>query len=710
MKRGLLLLLLLVPSAAAFEVLDARATMVYQPDIRDYVPVDVVNNQCPGQSPPPDVVSQPAEQRPRFQLNHREDTLRFHDPPDAQACGEARFMVVLPKAATTMELSFTADRQAATQGEQVAQIQQSVRFYNVDPGDTEATADELITCFSEYAYIGSDATIQAPEAYLHTVDLTDPTCDRITNRIVVAFYFGDELPQATAAGLSANARAGQWFQASLTNIELRFPDLGLDVSADRHDELDPEGDYIGYFAAEVKVPPSPSMVVPNAGEIITYERTVTFSVSNAYSIHRFYAGTVREGESQGTNTFRAEERDGQLYFTIPADVVRQHDRRGDSPVPFAVTFYGDAASKVSLGMMPLAGLAVLAPLAFGVIAQRNVNHLHRAARGRLRTIRWSLQGVLAGGWALYLTVAFVLLITINGVGMAAWPIPPRNVVAYVALAVTSFIMVAAAVASRRSEMGLVVQDFTELERIQVELQRSNQELEQFAYVASHDLKEPLRMVAGFTQLLEAHLDEDLDDEGRRYLGFASEGASRLQRMVDDLLAYSRVRHDKAAVRLVALDDVMVIVRGHLQKLLEERNVRLEVGTLPKVMADQGQLVQVLLNLVQNAVKFSPQDNPLVEVTATRRGGMVHIAVRDEGIGIDEAQQDRIFQIFQRLHLREDYEGNGIGLAMVKKIAEQAGGRVTVASSKGKGSTFTVSLPDLVPPSGPIRPAANARAA
>jgi PAS domain S-box-containing protein len=233
----------------------------------------------------------------------------------------------------------------------------------------------------------------------------------------------------------------------------------------------------------------------------------------------------------------------------------------------------------------------------------------------------------------------------------------------------------------------------ELEERARDLARSNADLEQFAYVASHDLQEPLRMVASYTQLLARRYKGKLDQDADDFIGFAVEGVTRMQRLINDLLAYSRVGTRGREPQPVELEKVMAGARANLATAIAETGAEVSHDPLPGVLGDEGQLVQVLQNLVGNAIKFHREGTPpRVHVGVRREGGDWQISVRDNGIGIEPAYFERIFVIFQRLNPRERYPGTGIGLAITKKIIERHGGRIWVESTPGEGSTISFTLP------------------
>ncbi|SDJ88841.1 sensor histidine kinase [Natronorubrum texcoconense] len=231
-----------------------------------------------------------------------------------------------------------------------------------------------------------------------------------------------------------------------------------------------------------------------------------------------------------------------------------------------------------------------------------------------------------------------------------------------------------------------------LERVQTQLEESNERLEQFAYVASHDLKEPLRMVSSYLQLVDSRYADELDEEGEEFLEYAVDGAERMREMIDDLLEYSRIETRGEPFEPVDLGGVMDDVRKNLELRLEETDADLEVEDLPRVEGDASQLQQLFQNLLSNAVAYSGEEPPRVTVTAERDGDEWIVSVSDEGIGIDSADQKRIFRIFQRLHSHEEYEGTGIGLALCQRIVERHGGDIWVDSEPDEGATFSVALP------------------
>jgi signal transduction histidine kinase len=225
-----------------------------------------------------------------------------------------------------------------------------------------------------------------------------------------------------------------------------------------------------------------------------------------------------------------------------------------------------------------------------------------------------------------------------------------------------------------------------------ELARSNADLEQFAYVASHDLQEPLRMVAAYTQLLSERYKGQLDANADKFLGYATEGALRMQVLIQDLLAFSRVGRAGSASAEVDCNGVMREVLQTLASAIQESGAGVDSADLPVVWADRTQMTQVFQNLIANAIKFHGTEPPKISVQSEKQEKEWLFTVSDNGIGIAAESAENIFVVFQRLHARTEYPGNGIGLSICKKIIERGGGRIWVESEVGCGSAFKFTLP------------------
>jgi len=243
-----------------------------------------------------------------------------------------------------------------------------------------------------------------------------------------------------------------------------------------------------------------------------------------------------------------------------------------------------------------------------------------------------------------------------------------------------------------SELAAVEQARAQLEEQAVELTRSNSELEQFAYVASHDLQEPLRKIASFCQALKQRYGDQLDERGEQYIDFAVDGAKRMQVLINDLLAFSRVGRGGRDRTPVPLGKVVEEAERALAGQLEQAGGRVSAGELPTVRGDRAQLVSLFQNLISNALKFRGPEPPHVRIAARKMGATWELSCTDNGIGVEQEYAERIFLIFQRLHSRDAYEGSGIGLALCRKIVEYHGGHIWLDSEFSNGARFRFTLP------------------
>jgi light-regulated signal transduction histidine kinase (bacteriophytochrome) len=226
-----------------------------------------------------------------------------------------------------------------------------------------------------------------------------------------------------------------------------------------------------------------------------------------------------------------------------------------------------------------------------------------------------------------------------------------------------------------------------------ELAKSNADLEHFAYVASHDLREPLRMITSFLQLLERRYKDQLDTDANEFIGFAVDGAKRLDAMIKDLLAYSKVSSEEREFSLIKLENILEETLINLKVQIDENNAIITDDPLPTVNRNNKLLVQLFQNLIGNAIKYRSHDKPQIHISSKEEKNQYIFSVKDNGIGIDSEHQNRIFTIFQRLHRNDEYGGTGIGLAIAQKIIQELGGAIWVESELGKGSTFYFTIPN-----------------
>lgn len=243
----------------------------------------------------------------------------------------------------------------------------------------------------------------------------------------------------------------------------------------------------------------------------------------------------------------------------------------------------------------------------------------------------------------------------------------------------------------------IAQKNIELRLIEEQLRESNQELENFAFAASHDLKEPLRMIGMYTQLTQKRLQGQLDGSTKEFMGFVTDGVGRMQSLLDSLLDYSRLGKNQDDLREVNLNDTIFMVIHNLMPRMKETEAAIVSNPLPTIQASSFEMIQLFQNLIANSIKFRRADvTPCIEirVSETATGDFV-FTVADNGIGIPEQHQERVFKIFERLHTRIDYEGSGIGLATCKKIVQSSGGKIWLESTEGVGTTFHFTLPKVM---------------
>ncbi|HEY9657135.1 MAG TPA: ATP-binding protein, partial [Allocoleopsis sp.] len=255
------------------------------------------------------------------------------------------------------------------------------------------------------------------------------------------------------------------------------------------------------------------------------------------------------------------------------------------------------------------------------------------------------------------------------------------------------IEISAVLELRKTIINIVLRQADELALLAQDLERSNAELKKFAYVASHDLQEPLNQVANYVQLLEMRYEEALDGDAKEFIGFAVEGVSLMQTLIDDVLAYSKVDLQGIEWELTEVERSLSRALSNLRGRINETDAVISHDPLPTIVADGTQLMQLFQNLIGNAVKFKkPDQAPKIHIGVQRQDEAWLFSVQDNGIGIDPQFADRIFVIFQRLHTRDEYAGTGMGLAICKKIVECHRGRIWVESELGQGATFYFTIP------------------
>jgi signal transduction histidine kinase len=275
----------------------------------------------------------------------------------------------------------------------------------------------------------------------------------------------------------------------------------------------------------------------------------------------------------------------------------------------------------------------------------------------------------------------------------------HDMLAQFAIVFFAFGLVAMFIRSQQQRHRLIKENADKLSKYAGELEQSNADLQQFAYVASHDLKEPLRTVASYCQLLQRRYADKLDQDAKDFISFAVDGANRMQALINDLLKYSRVGTQRDPFRPVQCSDVLSKALENLKIAAGEAGATITLDVLPAVQGDEIQLIVLFQNLLANAVKFRRKDPVTVHIAAKDNGADWLFTVRDNGIGFDPVHAERIFVIFQRLHGRDEYQGTGMGLAICRRIVERHGGKIWADSEPGVGTTFYFTLPNSGPKEG-----------
>lgn len=344
-------------------------------------------------------------------------------------------------------------------------------------------------------------------------------------------------------------------------------------------------------------------------------------------------------------------------------------------------------------LAPIAGTGVFLPVAGAAYASYQYGQVRRRAQEARRRMHGALKGSLIGIGVAYLITLLFLFASGEYWTLLISPMPRAGIgyfVTFIGLAV-GFIVVA--IVGTRHQTRAIEQEVDDLLQTKSKLERSNHDLEHFAYIASHDLQEPLRTISGFSQLLERRYGADLPEGAQRYLQKTIAGSQRMQQLVGDLLAYSRITTHAEIQDNVDLGKIVDTEIDQIRPLIRDTGAKVHRSALPTLPGDRHQLGQVFANLIRNAIKYSRDGvEPEVDIGATLEGRWWHITVKDNGAGIPEDQFDRIFVIFQRLAPRSDTSGTGIGLSIVHRVVERHGGKVWLDSKVGQGTTFHIRLP------------------
>ncbi len=667
MRRwGVLLAIVLLPVAHGAPVLTAGTLQAVHvvdlsgAEIVEIGPTDAPPGRC--FSNEVDEVDEPPgmDWGPLIQIDPGGTSFSFAEQGDENGCAELNVGVQVPEGSERVTVRFTANR--FIEGGPAAISPGFVQEVWGWPGLERPTGDPEMRA-PIYAV---DEPPKGFQVHERTMDLPGKV-----KEVTLAWYFEDATGPAGQFGFPVPQHGPSMgsqvkdilvtYHLPLHGLRVQEKTLGFEAGQRQVETV-----------VQVDIPPLPS---PGA----TY--TASFQISNEYGV---YGVVTPGGERLPNDQLLVAEREGRLTFTLPPEVIE-----ANGAGTYKVYFHSSQTVVLSAATFPLLGAAIILPLASGVFAQRGVSVAHRATGRRFDWLMaWSI--------ILWMVLASVVAAVIGAglwTAMMSVPMEPRAQAPYYVMAGVTGLFLALGLFGRRLHAVAMEERFDEVENVRKELERSNRDLEQFAFVASHDLKEPLRMVASYTDLLQRRFAQELPETAKEYVSFAAQGATRMGRMVDDLLVYARIHEQGVGRGDVNLEVIMDLTRRQLHSLIEENRARVTNGALPVVQGNRTQLLQLVQNLVQNAIKFSmPGVAPRVHVGAERLPDAWRIFVKDNGIGVDPKHQTRIFQIFQRVERRADDEGNGIGLALCQRIVESHGGTIGVDSEPGGGATFFFTLP------------------
>ncbi len=616
----------------------------------------------------------PAVAGGEWEVSSEQGWFRFTELGPTTACGEMRYNVTIPAGTGSGRVTFDANRViGASEALYVAatNIHQETRWYT--------PAGEQLASWPLYDPRGPPS----PERTSFSIPVPTTTGP---DHQVLAWFVSDEGTLQTGEEGVGNPFSVFGANATFWAPRLEFNDVAWPLASLTHQAMEPQGNVTTTQHRATLV--LNSTAVPGAA--------LQFRVAAPWQL----VG-VRGPDGLPITRFYASPSNNSLEVFLPRAVINEagpgayhFEMTSSTPVPFLAT-----APRVP-GLWPAAVGAMFAPVAGIGAAAYGVGKYAREATGPYRATTRRL-AVLVLVCVAYFAVLLTFTWRIGAAGqMATYPVTTLGTILYsqyglvtaalFATGIVAGVRMTAALRERIRERRILE---VKMRQAMHDLARSNEELQQFATVASHDLQEPLRKVVAYTQMLEARYGDGIDEEGRRYLARAADGARRMQRLIRDLLALSRVGRGEEAPVLVDSGEVLRGVLDDLDDALRDAEGEVRVGPLPRVLGNPTEVGQLFLNLISNAIKFrQPGVAPVIDVAATWRADLWHFTVADNGIGIAAGDTDRIFQLFRRLHDQQDYEGTGIGLALCRKVVDRHGGRLWVESVPGQGAMFHFTLP------------------
>lgn len=611
----------------------------------------------------------------RFVRNETAGWVRFRESQYENGCGEVRYTVDIPQGAHVASVSFRADRAIMQPSTVTLPIDMQQEFHVYD-------AEGALVAGFPYFEPNAPQQLEA-QPFSYPIEL-----EQVQGSLTLGWMFRDRAQ--TVGQPFVNPLAGQALSGTVQDARVTFD--GIEMVPDRVDQerLGLQGDSVRYATTvAVRVPDT----VGVSGRI-----AVTLRVASGLA---FSHGLDPRGQAVPQEFMQVTDNGDVTTVVLTGDAT---SARGAGVYQLVFT----SASPISPSplLYPFIALVMAVPAGAGLLAWRNTRRFRLQSTPEFHATAANLENAVLAMLAVYLLLPLGVLVSGRLSLLASWPLEGEAGLVYLLIGIAFVAFLAVGFVGRRHLNHVMLEEAAMKEQARRELERSNRELAEFAYVASHDLQEPLRTVASYTQLLQRRYKGKLDSDADEFIDSAVEGAQRMQHLIQDLLQYSRVGSKPEPPAPVDLGAVVETVRRTLHQSLTEAGAQLVHAGLPTVVGNERQYEQLLQNLVGNAIKFRDPSRPCrVEVAAEAIPGGWRVSVHDNGIGIDPRHFDRIFQIFQRLHGRDEYPGTGIGLAICKRIVELNGGKIGVESVPGRGSTFWFTVPDR--PASAMQPASAA---
>ncbi len=601
--------------------------------------------------------------RDHFTVNETANWFRFHEEQTENGCGEARFLVALPTGTRAVTIEFEADRsiRQTSQVDLPKSMPQQLRIYDQNTSSVAAF---------DY-YDSSAAPHDSRQHFVFPVPLQPGQAN-----MTVAWFFSDL--GGTVGQAAVNPLFGQSLASTVTHATASLQGITASLGGVTQERTGIQGGAVRY---ETTVPVSVPEELLTRGALslhlgVTSDLAFSHVVGPQGSV--LPADLLVTSESAGAR---------EVVLTQNATALYGHGT-------YLVVFTSSTPVYSSTALYAFAIGIIAVPAVAGLLAARQTRAFRRQATRPFAGTATNLDRVVVGMLAAYLLLPVAVIAGNRLPIMTALPLNNEAALIYLLIVTALAAFVVVGFVGRRHLSAIMSAEAAAEEKARHELERSNRELAEFAYVASHDLQEPLRTVASYAQLLKRRYQGKLDADADTFIDNTVAGAERMQGLIQDLLAYSRVGAQPGPLEDVSIAKVVDIVRSDLGSALREANAQVTTAGLPTVRGHERELHQVFQNLIGNALKFrSPRRQLRVSVTATRDPGAWRFAVRDNGIGIESQHHALIFQIFQQLHTRGEFAGNGIGLSICKRIVELKGGKIGVDSEPGKGSTFWFTWPD-----------------